>query len=341
MVQALDIVAAIGIVVLAAACVLDRGRLRPVVLFVVFGMVMSLLWIRLGAPDLAIAEAAIGAGLVGALLMAAVVSEARSTSDHATGRSARRATAWLGGLLALVVSIALVAALRDASPASGGTAAAVPDAVAESGIAHPVTAVLLSLRAWDTLLELAVLMAAVIGAGLALRSAGGPARGEASHGVTQHGDPVREATSDGADSRQLAPWLATQVVPLLVVAGIALLAVGAYGPGGEFQAGAVLAAALVLLRIAGIVEIERVPDLVLRAGVVIGVAAFATAGLVSAAGNAAMLTWRGDAAEVWVLVIEVTATVGIAIALALLHAACSPARPLPSRRDADAREVGP
>lgn len=42
---------------------------RAVVLFVVFGLLMALAWARLGAPDIALAEAAIGAGLAGALLL--------------------------------------------------------------------------------------------------------------------------------------------------------------------------------------------------------------------------------------------------------------------------------
>ncbi|MGV8900335.1 MAG: DUF4040 domain-containing protein [Burkholderiaceae bacterium] len=43
--------------------------LRAVVLFIVFGLLMALAWARLGAPDIALAEAAIGAGLAGALLL--------------------------------------------------------------------------------------------------------------------------------------------------------------------------------------------------------------------------------------------------------------------------------
>lgn len=42
---------------------------RAVVLFIVFGLLMALAWARLGAPDIALAEAAIGAGLTGALLL--------------------------------------------------------------------------------------------------------------------------------------------------------------------------------------------------------------------------------------------------------------------------------
>lgn len=45
---------------------------RAVVLFIVFGLLMTLAWARLSAPDIALAEAAIGAGLTGALLLDAL-----------------------------------------------------------------------------------------------------------------------------------------------------------------------------------------------------------------------------------------------------------------------------
>lgn len=45
---------------------------RAVVLFIAFGLVMTLAWVRLQAPDVALAEAAIGAGLTGALLLDAL-----------------------------------------------------------------------------------------------------------------------------------------------------------------------------------------------------------------------------------------------------------------------------
>lgn len=45
---------------------------RGIVLFITFGLLMALAWVRLDAPDIALAEAAIGAGLTGALLLAAL-----------------------------------------------------------------------------------------------------------------------------------------------------------------------------------------------------------------------------------------------------------------------------
>ena len=45
---------------------------RAVILFIVFGLLLTLAWARLDAPDIALAEAAIGAGLTGALLLDAI-----------------------------------------------------------------------------------------------------------------------------------------------------------------------------------------------------------------------------------------------------------------------------
>ena len=45
---------------------------RAIVLFVAVGLLLALTWVRLEAPDVALAEAALGAGLTGALLLAAL-----------------------------------------------------------------------------------------------------------------------------------------------------------------------------------------------------------------------------------------------------------------------------
>lgn len=56
----------------AARALTTADVFRAVVLFIVFGLLMALAWARLDAPDIALAEAAIGAGLTGALLLDAV-----------------------------------------------------------------------------------------------------------------------------------------------------------------------------------------------------------------------------------------------------------------------------
>ena len=69
--SAIDVLLALGIVGLALGALQSRALFTGVVLFVGMGLLMALAWVRLSAPDLALAEAAIGAGLGGALLLAA------------------------------------------------------------------------------------------------------------------------------------------------------------------------------------------------------------------------------------------------------------------------------
>jgi energy-converting hydrogenase B subunit D len=55
---------------LAWAALSSRDMFRGIVLFIAFGLLLAMCWVRLGAPDVALAEAAIGAGITGALLLA-------------------------------------------------------------------------------------------------------------------------------------------------------------------------------------------------------------------------------------------------------------------------------
>lgn len=56
----------------AAAALCSRDLFRAVVVFIAFGLLMTIAWVRLQAPDIALAEAAIGTGLTGVLLLDAV-----------------------------------------------------------------------------------------------------------------------------------------------------------------------------------------------------------------------------------------------------------------------------
>lgn len=69
---ALDLLLAAGLLWSAAATMLAREPIRAVVQFIVLGLMMTLTWVRLSAPDVALAEAAIGAGLTGAMLLHAI-----------------------------------------------------------------------------------------------------------------------------------------------------------------------------------------------------------------------------------------------------------------------------
>jgi uncharacterized MnhB-related membrane protein len=69
---AFDALLGLGLLWLAWRALACPDLFKAIVLFVAFGLFMALAWVRLAAPDVALAEAAIGAGLTGALLMAAL-----------------------------------------------------------------------------------------------------------------------------------------------------------------------------------------------------------------------------------------------------------------------------
>lgn len=297
----LDLVLAAMLLGLAWAAVETRDLKRGVVLFIAFGLLLAIVWARLQAPDLALAEAAIGAGIAGALLLAALREE-RPHEPMQPGRS--RIRVWSLNGLTLVLAVVLGWALLDALATGDDVrlAAAVSANLADSGVSHPVTAVLLNFRAYDTLLELAVILAAVLGI-LAL----GPAR--------------RGYFGAGPVLLNLIHWL----VPLLIVTAGYLLWVGAHAPGGAFQAGATLAAAAVLLRLGGDAGAGLPAGAALRWLLAGGVAVFLAVGLIQTAGGRAFLQYPVEWAGALILLIEAAATLSIAAALALAYLGGRPA----------------
>ena len=70
----LDIALCGSLVWLAWQTLATADLFRATVLFIMLGLVMALAWARLDAPDVALAEAAIGAGLTGAMLLSTLAA---------------------------------------------------------------------------------------------------------------------------------------------------------------------------------------------------------------------------------------------------------------------------
>jgi multisubunit Na+/H+ antiporter MnhB subunit len=191
---------------------------------------------------------------------------------------------------------------------SGGSVVRLSDValerVPESGVANPVTAVLLNFRAYDTLLELAVLLAAILGIWSA---------GPALTGFLPGGLVLRSLTAS--------------VVPLLVLAAGYMLWVGGHAPGGAFQAGALLGAAGVMLRLAGRSTAGLPPLPVLRFGIVLGVLVFTLSAIVLMATGAGFLVFPIAIAKWLILFIETAATLTIGATLAAAYLAGEPSAP--------------
>lgn len=76
-----DLVLLATLLAVAVAAVTSPEPRGAVMLFIAFGLLLSLVWARLNAPDVALAEAAIGAGLGGALMLAAARRAASRLAD--------------------------------------------------------------------------------------------------------------------------------------------------------------------------------------------------------------------------------------------------------------------
>jgi len=320
----IDLALAATILGLAWATLRLRDSFSMMAVFILFGLIVALAWVRLDAPDVALAEAAIGAGVTGALLL--------RTLRHVGGerRDPAPVPGWVGVGLGLGVTgfAALGALALWATPQHGtGLTATVAARMADSGVDHPVTAVLLNFRAYDTLLEVVVVFAAMmtvwaIDRAIAPASAQSPRTGRLP-GVAL-GGPIAEAYLRIA-------------LPALVLLAAYLVWIGAYSPGGAFQGGAVLAAAGVLATLArgGHWPTGTATRPLLRALLVLGVAVFTGVGLWAAVAGGGVLQYPLEQAKSLILLIEATVTLSIAATLTALFVGHMPVPAIHAPRTQD------
>lgn len=204
--------------------------------------------------------------------------------------------------LAILFALALIDAMLGLAPVAVDLRAAVAAHLPASGVSHPVTAVLLNYRGYDTLLEIAVLLLAF----LAILAVTGAAE-------TDTDTPASPSPAPAA--HVVLQTLARLAAPLAVVVAVYLLWAGAFRPGGAFQAGAVLAAAAVLLHLAGLLRGWHSPRPWLRFGLVAGFAAFlAVAAALGMRGG--LLEYPPDSAGTLILLIESGLTLSLGLILA-------------------------
>ena len=201
---------------LAAWTVVAREAFTAVVSFIAYGLLLTLAWVYLRGIDVALTEAAIGAGLTGALLINAA---ARLRSTEAAARAERPAASsrWLAAGVSACVTLALglcVLALPTPAPTLAYDVAA---NIAATGVGNPITAVLLAFRAIDTLLETIVLLLVLIGVWSLTPDCYWGGR----PGLRQQVDP-----------NGILAYTARVLAPIGIVVGIYIFWVGADHPGG-------------------------------------------------------------------------------------------------------------
>ena len=226
------------LVITALAIVRSESLFAAVILTGIFSLLMAANFFLLDAADVALTEAAIGAGISTVLFLGALALTGE--------RERRRSTNRLLALGVVTITTLIVIYATFDKPRLGDPDAPVQTHVAPwylektpeyIDIPNAVTAVLGSFRGYDTLGEVFVVFTAGIGV-LFLLSARTARRRE-------------EPEQPGKLTEGLRHYLVPRVVgrmliPFIFLFGLYVQFHGEYGPGGGFQAGAILAAAVIL-----------------------------------------------------------------------------------------------
>ena len=296
----------IGLVVLilgiGTSTIAARDAFAAVIGFVVYGLLLSIAWVRLSAVDVALTEAAIGGGMTGMLMLgaAARLRSAKGT-DIRTGLPTRLAA----GLMCALITAGLATAILSPPEAIPTLAPMVMENLAQSGLGNPVAGVLFVYRALDTLLEKVVLILALLGVwSLAPDSMWGGIPGLRLY----------------AQSNSTLTFLAQLLPPVGIVVAIYMCWVGAKEPGGAFQGGTVLAAMWLLVMIAGLTRVPSIGERWLRLLLVVGPVIFLAIGLAGMMLANAFLAYPAGYAKPLIVAVEFALTLSIGVALGLLAA---------------------
>lgn len=227
------------LVITALAIVRTQHLFAAVILTGVFSLLMAANFFLLDAADVALTEAAIGAGISTVLFLSALAL----TGEYERAGSTNRLLAL--GVVAVTTLLVIYATFDK--PRFGDPEAPVHQHVAPwylertpelIGIPNVVTAVLGSFRGYDTLGEVFVVFTAGIGIVFLF-------------GARRQRKPEALRSVIGELGEGLRHYLVPRVVgrlliPFILLFGLYVQFHGEYGPGGGFQAGAIVAAAFIL-----------------------------------------------------------------------------------------------
>ena len=297
-----DLVLALLLLAVGGWSILARNMMTAVIIFIAYGLLLSLAWVRIFAVDVSLTEAAIGSGATGLLMVIAA---------HKMGADARRVVHpsrtihVLAGVLAALVAagIASLVFLLPGEPQS--LAGPVMAQLSDSGLGNPVAGVLFVYRAFDTLLEKVVLLLALIGVWSL-------ARDEDWGGIPGF-KLFRQPNS-------VLVLLARTLPPIGFVFAIYMTWAGADVPGGAFQGGTVLAAMWILVMVAGVKRVPRVSSPLLRLAIVAGPVVFLAIGFLGFLVPGQFLAYPEGYAKPLIVVMEVALTLSIGVILGLLIA---------------------
>ena len=224
----------IGVAAAVAAVVLYRRRLVALILIGAVGLVVSLTFVLLSAPDLALTQLLVE--VVTVILMMLVLHYLPAESP----REPRRLRKWVDGAVALVAgggAAAIVYAVLT-RPFRSIAPYYLEKAYTEGGGTNAVNVIIVDFRGFDTMFEITVLAIAGLIVHVLLARFRVP-------------DSFVPSPRDTGFNPMMLRAGARFLLPFGAIVAIYLLLRGHNLPGGGFIAGLVLAAVLVMVRVAG------------------------------------------------------------------------------------------
>jgi multisubunit Na+/H+ antiporter MnhB subunit len=293
-----------GSVVGTALFVVLARRMRSAsVGFVVLGLLLAIVWVRLGAVDVAVIQVALTTGATGALWLAAL-ARLHGAAARIEAETVSAPLRLLAGLLAAAVGIALGAAVVLLPDPAPSLAPAVSRNLPALGIGNPVAGALVGFRALDALLACATLV-------LALLAVWSFAPDRFWGGIP---GPLQPARRGG-------PLLLARVLaPVALIVGVGMAWISADAPGVALQGGAVLATGLIILWLAGLIRPPPVARRWLRLLVVAGPLVFVGVGLAGLVFADGFLAYPPTVARPLITLIEAAMMLSCAAIIALLVA---------------------
>ena len=262
----------------AVAIVRIANLFAVIMLFGIFSFLSATMFVVMDAVDVAFTEAAVGAGISTVLMLATIVltnkqNEKQSSSQHA----------WLPLTVVIVTGAALVYGTLDI-PAFGDPQAPaqmhvapyyIEKSIPETGVPNVVTAVLASYRGFDTLGEVVVIFTA----GIAVLLLIGDKRGTS----TAQSQIPGETTQRKMANNMILRVASKTLIPFIILFALYVQFHGDYGPGGGFQAGVIMSAAIILYALVNGLNVAEkiIPSYILRLLASLGVIIYAGVGVVT------------------------------------------------------------
>jgi len=204
---------------------------------------------------------------------------------------------FLLAILCLAMGVCIGKSLQTIQVQQIDLAVIVQNELHNSGVTNPVTAVLLNFRSYDTLLEVGVLVLAAFSV----------------FSLSTVQLPRLEPDKNHIGSVQKC--LVRLLTPVMIVIGGYLLWVGADAPGGAFQAGSVIAAALLLLLLSEYQLPLQPPKWLLRILLTFGFCIFLSVAMGTVLMGRRLIEYPIGWSGILILIIEATLTISIALIL--------------------------